>query len=169
MKFLKQITFRTPKRIVLKSPPHTARIEVLLELFPDARFVHIVRNPYKVFASTVNLWKRLYEGQGLQKPRNEGIEEFVLDTYVRMNKKLDQTRGLVHPSRFYEMRYEDLVADPVAQIRRLYEHLELGDFEPVAPAIEAYQAARADYKTKKYQQSDEERRPHHPGLGRVHQ
>lgn len=157
MKFLKQITYRTPKRIVLKSPPHTARIDVLLELFPDARFVHIVRNPYTVFQSTTNLWKRLYEGQGLQKPRNEGIEEFVLDTYVRMNQKLDQTRGLVSPSRFYELRYEDLVADPVAQLRRLYQHLELGDFEAVAPAIEAYQAARADYKTKKYQQSDEER------------
>ncbi len=157
LRFIKQITFRTPKRIVLKSPPHTARIDVLLEMFPDARFVHIVRNPYTVFASTVNLWKRLYEGQGLQKPHYQGIEEFVLETYIKMNRKLQQTRGLVPPSRFYEVRFEDLVADPVAQLRRLYEHLDLGDFEPVAPAIEAYQAARADYKTKRYEQSDAER------------
>ncbi len=33
----------------------------------------------------------------------------------------------------------------------------MGDFEPVAPAIAEYQAQRADYKTKRYQQSDEER------------
>lgn len=157
LKFLKQITYRTPKRIVLKSPPHTARIDVLLELFPDARFVHIVRNPYTVYASTVNLWKRLYEGQGLQKPTFAGVEEFVFDTFVRMNQKLDATRGLVAPSRFYELRYEDLVADPVGQLRTLYKHLDLGDFEPVAPKIEAYQAARSDYKTKRYEQSAEER------------
>ncbi len=40
--FLKQVTLRHPKRLVLKSPPHTFRIRVLLEMFPDARFVHIV-------------------------------------------------------------------------------------------------------------------------------
>jgi hypothetical protein len=157
VRFLKQITFRTSKRIVLKSPPHTARVKLLIELFPDARFVHIVRNPYTVFASTVNLWKRLYEGQGLQKPRFEGLEEFVLETFLRMHQKLDEARSLVPASRFYELRYEDLVADPVGQLRALYQRLELGDFEPVAPAIAEYQAARADYKTKRYQQSEEER------------
>ena len=36
---------RSPKRIVLKSPAHTARVRVLLELFPKARFVHIIRDP----------------------------------------------------------------------------------------------------------------------------
>lgn len=157
LKFLKQITYRTPKRIVLKSPPHTARVDLLLEMFPDARFVHIVRNPYTVYASTVNLWKRLYEGQGFQKPKFAGIEEFVLQTYLKMNRRLDQTRGLAPPSRFHELKYEDLVADPVGELRKIYEHLELGDFEPVKPAIEAYQAAKADYKTKRYEQSAEER------------
>jgi hypothetical protein len=57
--FLQRLTFKDPRRLVLKSPPHTARIEVLLELFPEARFVHIVRDPVVVFPSTVNLWKSL--------------------------------------------------------------------------------------------------------------
>jgi hypothetical protein len=42
--FLKCLTLENPKRMVLKSPPHTARIRVLLDLFPDARFVHIYRD-----------------------------------------------------------------------------------------------------------------------------
>jgi hypothetical protein len=157
LQFLQQITYMNPKRIVLKSPPHTGRIPVLKEMFPDALFVHIVRNPYKVFSSTVNLWKRMYEGQGLQKPNYQGLEEHVLATYLRMNQQLERTRGLVDPSRFYEIRYEDLVRDPVGQLRRLYEHFGLGDFEKVAPKIEEYQAARADYKTKRYEMSAEER------------
>src|SRR5262249_13020715 len=66
--FLQRLTFKDPRRLVLKSPTHTSRIKTLLELFPDARFVHIVRNPYVVFPSTVNLWKTLYETHGFQKP-----------------------------------------------------------------------------------------------------
>src|SRR5262249_40574101 len=47
---LRQVVLQSPgKRLVLKSPPHSCRIKVLLELFPDARFVHIVRDPHVVF------------------------------------------------------------------------------------------------------------------------
>ena len=58
--FLQKITFRNPKRLILKSPPHTARLKVLRNLFPEAIFIHIVRDPFVVFPSTVNLWKSLY-------------------------------------------------------------------------------------------------------------
>ena len=61
--------YRDPRRLVLKSPPHTARIPVLLELFPKAKFVHIRRDPYTLFASTVNLWMRMGQKHGLQTPR----------------------------------------------------------------------------------------------------
>ena len=44
--FLKKLTFKYDRPLVLKSPPHTARIRMLLEMFPDARFVHIHRHPY---------------------------------------------------------------------------------------------------------------------------
>src|SRR5262249_55673566 len=49
LRFLQHLTFKDPRRLILKSPPHSCRIPVLLELFPDARFVHIVRDPYVVF------------------------------------------------------------------------------------------------------------------------
>src|SRR5437868_7570203 len=66
--FLQKITFKDPRRLVLKSPPHTARIPTLLELFPDAQFVHIARNPLVIYPSTINLWKSLYCKHGLQTP-----------------------------------------------------------------------------------------------------
>jgi len=52
--FLQCVTLECGKRIVLKNPPHTSRIKILLEMFPDARFVHILRDPYVVFASTIH-------------------------------------------------------------------------------------------------------------------
>jgi hypothetical protein len=148
--FLKCITLRNPKRIVLKSPPHTSRIEVLLELFPNARFVHIVRDPYAVFPSTIKTWKRFYDDHGAQVPKFEGLEEHVLTSFERMYQVFEESRQLVDPSRFCEVRYEDLVKDPVGQIREVYEKLGLGEFEDVLPALEAYAARTAGYKTSRY-------------------
>jgi omega-hydroxy-beta-dihydromenaquinone-9 sulfotransferase len=149
-RFLQTITYRGGKRLVLKSPPHTCRIKVLKEMFPDAIFIHIVRNPYVVFPSTVNLWKSLYERQGLQKPTFAGLEEYVFETFVRMHDKLEETRHLVDRDHFYELRYEDLVADPIGQMRTLYKHLNLGDFEAVQPQLDDYLASVAGYETNRY-------------------
>ena len=149
--FLKRITLRNPKRIVLKSPPHTARIRVLLEMFPKARFVHIVRDPYVIFPSTVGLWRRLSRDQGLQVPRYKGLDEYVLATFVQMYEAFDRDRPLIGPGQFCEVRYEDLIADPVEQMRLIYERLELGDFAAVEPAIRQYFAGQKDYKTNRYQ------------------
>src|SRR5262249_42172425 len=126
LRLLQQITFRDPRRLILKSPTHSCRIRHLLELFPEACFVHIVRDPYVVFPSTVNLWKTLYETHGLQKPRFAGLEEHVYHTFTHLYAKLDEGKKLVAQRRFYEMRYENLVRDPVAEMRALYEHFGLG-------------------------------------------
>jgi len=153
--FLKCLTLRNPKRIVVKSPPHTCRIRTLLEMFPKAKFVHIVRDPYVIFPSTINLWKRLYRDQGLQMPTYEGLEEHVYSTFTRMYEAFDRDRGLIGPGQYCEIRYEDLIAKPVDQMQLVYEQLELGDFETVRPAIEEYFAGQKDYKTNRYQVSPE--------------
>jgi omega-hydroxy-beta-dihydromenaquinone-9 sulfotransferase len=151
--FLQCLTLRTPKRIVLKSPAHTCRIKALLEMFPDARFVHIVRDPYVVFPSTVNLWKRLYRDQGFQVPRYDGLEDHVFKTFNRMYQVFERDRHLISPSRFCEVRYEDLVVDIVGQMRRVYDTLELGGFDDAKPALDEYVANHAGYKTNRYEMS----------------
>ncbi len=149
--FLKCLTAHNPKPIVLKSPPHTCRIRVLLEMFPKAKFVHIVRDPYVVFPSTVNLWKRLYRDEGLQVPTGAGLEEHVFTTLNRMYDAFERDCDLLGPGQFCEIRYENLVADPVGQMRNVYAELDLGDFELARPAIEDYAASQKDYKTNRYQ------------------
>ncbi len=153
--FLKCVTLRNPKRIVLKSPPHTSRIRTLLEIFPKAKFVHIVRDPYVIFPSTVNLWKRLYRDEGLQVPKYDGLDEHVFKTLTRMYEAFERDRHLIAAGQFCEIRYEELIASPIAQMRRVYEELQLGDFETVRPVIEKYFAGQKDYKTNRYQMTPE--------------
>ncbi|HLA86338.1 MAG TPA: sulfotransferase [Thermoguttaceae bacterium] len=155
--FLKCLTFKKPGRVVLKSPPHTCRIKHLLDVFPDARFVHIVRDPYVLSSSTRHLWRRLYEGHGFQKPKCNGLDEYVYETFNLMYETFEAQRGLIPPGRLSEVRYEDLVADPIGQMRRIYDELELGGFDDARPAMEKHMAQAADYKTNRYTLPDETR------------
>jgi hypothetical protein len=150
-RLVQRLTFKDPRRLVLKSPPHSCRIPVLLELFPDARFVHLVRDPFVVFPSTVNLWKTLYRTHGLQEPTFIGLEEYVFTTFVRLYDRLEEGRKYVASDRFYELRYEDLVRNPVDQVERLYEHLGLGKFDEVRPRLEQYVAGLAGYERNRYE------------------
>lgn len=154
LKFLRALTIRDNRRFILKSPLHTMRIPMLLDMFPDARFVHIVREPTAVFPSTVHLWRSLYETLGLQRPNYRGLEEQVLARFERMYRRLRQTRRLLQPNRICDVRYEDLVTDPVGQMRIVYDRLELGNFSAVQPRVEAFAARGRTYRTNRYQICD---------------
>ena len=150
--FVQRVALGRNGRIVLKSPTHTARVRTLLEVFPDARFVHIVRDPLVLFPSTVRLWKSLGDVQGLQVPSENRawIERYVLDTLVRMYERFEQDRELVPVGRLVDVRYEELVVDPVGQMRTIYEQLRLGGFELVEPALQSHAKKSRDYRTNKY-------------------
>lgn len=152
-KFVQRIALvASGRRIVLKSPTHTARLRTILEVFPDAKFVHIVRDPLVLFPSTVRLWKSLSRVQGLQTPREDigWIEGQVLDTFVRMYERFEQDRERVPSGNLIDVRYEELVANPVGQMRAIYERLNLGDFSDIEPAVARYALKNRNYHTNKY-------------------
>ena len=155
--FLKCVTFRSPKRIVLKSPPHTARCGCCWRCFPR-------RSSSTSFATrTSSFLRRSICGSGSTATKAcrcrtcEGLEDHVFDTLTRMYEAFDRDRSLIGPGQFCEIRYEDLIADPVGQMRSIYDRLELGDFEAVRPEIEKYVAGQKDYKTNRYQITPEMR------------
>jgi hypothetical protein len=148
--FARRLTYHTPKRLIFKSPPHTARIKALLEIFPDAQFVHILRDPYVVFPSTVRTWKRLCESQWFQISKLEGTEEQVLEAFVRLYRAYERDRPLVPPGRLCEVRFEDLVARPLETLEGIYQQLGMEGYDAVRPKFEQYFAERKDYKKNEY-------------------
>lgn len=151
--FVQRVALANNRRIVLKSPTHTARVKTILEVFPNARFIHIVRDPLVLYPSTVRLWKSLSEVQGFQIPHDEAgwMEQSVLDNFVRMYECFEQDRDLIPPGRLVDIRYEDLVANPVGEMRQIYQRLGLGEFANVEPALMRHAMKTRGYKTNKYQ------------------
>jgi hypothetical protein len=148
--FVRMLTFHRGKRLVLKSPTHTGRVHILAEMFPSAKFIHIVRNPYVVFPSTVRLWKTLDEAHGLQLPRHKSLEDYVFRAFERMYAGYDRSRAVVDGNRVCDVRYEDLVRNPIAALAEVYRKLDLGDFAAMRPALEASLKNQQAYRTNQY-------------------
>ena len=157
-RFLRMLAVRDSRRTVLKSPPHTARMGVLKSMFPQARFLHIVRDPLVVFPSTMRLWKSLDFVQGMQVDRGDRLEDYVLDTFGVMYDAFERDRAALPAGCLHELKYEDLVADPVAKLAEAYEALDLSGFESVRPALEAQAAEMQNYRRNRYRQNERTRK-----------
>lgn len=155
--FLRRVTLSTGKRLILKSPTHTARIGLLREMYPGAKFIHIVRNPHSIFPSTLKLWSTLDLAQGLQLRKHE-IKELITQSFHRMYSAFERDRVAISDADIVDLRYEDIIADPAGEIQRAYSTLSLGDFESVRPHIERMTEANRNYQTNQYTPSAEQQR-----------
>ncbi|HZW34325.1 MAG TPA: sulfotransferase [Isosphaeraceae bacterium] len=153
--FLKALTLKQGRPLILKSPPHTARVRLLLDCFPDARFVHIRRDPYSVFLSTLGLLKIVRPVFRLQRgPRAIDVES-ILRTYTTMYDAYFADRSLIPPGQLVEIAYEDLERDPIGQLGVIYHGLSLGNFGSVRPAVESYLRSIAGYQKNRHPALDE--------------
>ena len=126
---MKKLTLSNPTRLVLKSPPHIGRVSTLLEMFPQAQFVHIVRDPYQVYPSTRRLWDAALAPAHLQIPKPELVDSIILSWYAELFSPFERDRKLIPSGSLYEMKFEDLEAEPIKTMRGMYEELGLPGFE----------------------------------------
>jgi hypothetical protein len=148
--FVRKLALRDPRPMVLKSPPHTARITLLLELFPTARFVHIHRNPYRVFQSTRHLFHSSIWLMYLQRPNLEDLDRKILDRYTEMYDAYFEQRSAIPDGQLAEVRFRDLEERPLQTLRRLYESLQLGDFDDAEAGVRRHLESIASYRKNEY-------------------
>lgn len=155
---LKKLTWKLRKPLILKSPPNTCRIRLLLELFPDAKFIHIHRNPYDVFPSYKRTCEVNFEWHRLQRTRPDELDEWILRQYREMYRVFFEERDLIPAGNFHEVAYEELERDPIGQVQRVYEVLSLPDFSEAQPALESYVSSIADYQKNRFSELSPELR-----------
>jgi hypothetical protein len=110
------------KPLLIKSPVHTARIPLLLRLFPQARFIYLHRDPYEVFQSATHMADAYYWFSFLQQPRDEQITEWVLWQYQHLFERYIAARPLLRSSHLLEVPFHELDDAPLRVLRRVYDH-----------------------------------------------
>jgi omega-hydroxy-beta-dihydromenaquinone-9 sulfotransferase len=144
--FLRELTVQQSKPMVLKSPTHGFRFPLLPSIFPESQFVIIERNPYEVFASNLKLWETLLEMYSLESASSEQIEKFVLAAYLIHEEAITEGIHQISPEKVARVRYENLVADPLREMKRIYSELKLPGYEDARSSIESYIASVAGHQ-----------------------
>jgi hypothetical protein len=153
--FCKKLTYKYGRPLVLKSPPHTARIRLLLEMFPDARFVHIHRHPHDVFRSNRHYWDTAVWYSYLQKPDRSQLDSHLLDRYRKLHDAYHMERPLIPPGRFHELSFHELETDPLTALQSIYEKLDLPHFKTVQPTFEKYISSQSSYRKNRFDALDD--------------
>jgi omega-hydroxy-beta-dihydromenaquinone-9 sulfotransferase len=155
--FLKKLSFSKGKRIVLKSPPHLGRVAVLIKMFPDAKFIHIVRNPYAVYLSAQKLWRAGFSHSHLQQIDPRQVKECILSWYTELYALFERDRSLIPPGNLHELRFEDLESSPRECLERLYTGLGLPGFEAFGERVAEYLKGLEGYKKNTHWLSEDDR------------
>ncbi|MEL6455151.1 MAG: sulfotransferase [Cyanobacteria bacterium J06623_5] len=154
--FYKKLQLQSPQQqLLIKNPVYTARIRQLRKLWPTAKFIHIYRNPYIVFQSTLNFYRKLFPEIALQPFDQVPIREIVLKSYPKMMTALLQDSQQLPPQDFVTLQFETFEANPIEQLQRIYRQLELEGWKSAEPAFQQYLNAQKTYQKNRYSFSEE--------------
>ena len=145
------------KRAILKSPTHAFRIPFLLRHFPEARFIHIHRDPVPVFLSTRHTWlanARMYAMD--PKRSQQDLDGLLLACYQRYRGCLDEARAEAGAERWLDLDYGQLCADPASALERVYQAFGWEGFETQASRIATYQEARSNFRPNRFETASDE-------------
>jgi hypothetical protein len=133
--FLQHLQWRTPgKRWVLKAPSHLLALESLLQVYPDAGIILTHRDPLKVLPSCASLT------EVMRRAFSDQVDKVAVAQEVR--QRWEEGAGLAVQYRqmrgdfqkqLFDVRYPDLVREPMSMVRRIYEFFDL----ELTPAAEA--------------------------------
>lgn len=137
--FMRKLAMQQGAPLLIKNPVYTARPAMLKKLFPEAKFIHIHRNPFDVFLSMRNFYARLLDVMALQDvPVGLDIDATILRVYARMMDRFEaETAGWDAPD-FVELPYDLLDRQPMLALERIYAGLALDGFEAAEPKFRSY-------------------------------
>lgn len=158
MAFTRRIAMLNPgKRLLLKTPSHTARVSELVRIYGEhgvvVKFVHISREAGAVVKSNVAMHQRFEPFLLQPHPGEEEIRRRVVEEYDQTERAFVAQASALGPGRVAQMRYQDLIADPMGEIARVYAELSI----PLSPEARARMSAYLE-SVKAYRTAGERER-----------
>ena len=135
--------------LVIKNSAHTARIALLLRLFPRARFVYLHRRPIDSVRSLVQVKQRLAHLVGLHEPPSslQQVEQTAA-AHDQLQEAFARSRPLIPKGQLVEIAYDDLVQSPLITLQRIYSALEINGWGLARDAIAARIAKGTPYQAE---------------------
>ena len=139
------------KQLVLKSPPNTARIKLLLSVFPNAKFIFIHRNPIQVYSSNKRFLKVSQAIYAIGSSRSVDFNSIILETYSKTIDRFLKEKSLIPHGQLIEIAYDDFVKKPLKLMKDAYEKLNLNEFDYCKKKMASYASLQKEYMTLDHQ------------------
>jgi hypothetical protein len=147
---------RSPdQRLVLKAPAHTPFLAELVAAVPEAMLVQIHRDPATCLTSVCSLF-HTFHSMVTSRPdplRLGQTNQLLIEHLLACN---EAGRMKIGDDRVLDVRYDDLVADPVATVRRIHQHYGLGFSDALRRGLEAFVASRPRHQYGRHQYRTED-------------
>lgn len=148
--FIKKLSFNTGRRIVFKNPFHSLRMDILQEIFPEARFIHIFRDPRIVIPSTLHMWTVVGNDNALRSDWKPPEFEEIITGFDIFMCHLYKHLSALPKENYLEVRFEDLEHDPVSTIKSIYAHFAIDYSEGFETSLNNFLHDNAAYKKNLY-------------------
>ena len=118
-------TYTNKRKIIIKNPSNTARIKYLIKKYPNAKFIHIHRNPIFVYLSTYKFFFELFPSVNLQKMSKKKLEELVFYNYREMYNDYFNQVKLIKKENLIEIPFEEFRIKPMKYLEKIYLRFNL--------------------------------------------
>lgn len=137
-----------------KNPPHTGRVRTLVEMFPNAKFIYLKRNPYTVFESTRSFFTNTIKPLKLQDISDEQIVANIVEAYKRLYDRYEADKVCIPEGNLVEIKFEDFEKNAFDLTKDIYQRLNLKGFDEAEADIKKYLDKKKGYKKNKYQYAE---------------
>ena len=152
---VKSLVNKPGQLFISKNPANMVRIEVLLGLFPNARFIFIYRNPYKVVESFYRFLNHIIPPLQLQSMDVEVSRKVLVDLYSEMIHHYYQTKDLIPAGNHIEIRFEDLIKGPLNELKKVYEQFDMKTYGEDLPLFKDYLEKNGKQPRGRYEISEQ--------------
>jgi hypothetical protein len=142
------------KVFISKNPANTFRIEILRDVFPDARFIYLKRDPYETLKSSRIFFHSLLKGISLQDYEEQRVDRFVLENYKHMMNVYLEKKEIIPSGQLIELSYEELIKHPERVLSETTGQLDIG-VKANLEEVKDYLAASRAFPLKKYKFSSD--------------
>jgi len=142
--FIKKLSLNDKRQLLLKSPGNSAKIKYLLELYPNAKFINIHRNPIEVYKSMQKLFNTTVEKGRFQSIEN--VQDKIISTYKKLYQAYFEDLHLIPNENFIDISFEDLENDKINLLEQIYSKLKLDNFSALKSKILDMESTEAKYK-----------------------
>jgi hypothetical protein len=154
-------------RYISKNPCNLGRIGMLKEMYPDAKFIFIHRNPYNAVESLYRFIGKIFPGVQLQETPPGYTRKSAVLLFEKSIRTYFRDRSLIDPENLFELRMEDFLKNPHEIIRQIYKKFHIDNFHDLEPRLEKYLATDGQPGNNVYEMDDETIRLVNQQLGDV--